>query len=165
MRGAPCPVLGVVAGARTLPTHILAAVDFGEASLLAVRAACAVAGENARIVLAYAQPVRTVLDGEGESLIHDRGVQASFAQLTRELDGRGLTVDQVVLHREGPHPAAEALLEYADEVRSDLIAAGSAQRSRLDRWLVGSVSTELVRDGRRSVLIVPPRFHERDGGT
>jgi len=34
------------------------------------------------------------------------------------------------------------------------------QHSRLDRWMVGSVSAELVRDGRRSVLIVPPKRRE-----
>jgi nucleotide-binding universal stress UspA family protein len=52
---------------------------------------------------------------------------------------------------------AQAILEYADEIGSDLITAGSVQHSRLDRWMVGSVSGELVRDGRRSVLVVPPR--------
>jgi nucleotide-binding universal stress UspA family protein len=49
------------------------------------------------------------------------------------------------------------LLECADEANCDLITAGSVQHSRVDRWMVGSVSTEMVRDGRRSVLIVPPR--------
>jgi nucleotide-binding universal stress UspA family protein len=37
-----------------------------------------------------------------------------------------------------------------------LIAAGSARPSRVDRWLLGSVSTDLIRDGRCSVLVVPP---------
>ena len=50
----------------------------------------------------------------------------------------------------------ESSVEYAEEVGSDLITAGSVQHSRLDRWMVGSVSGELVRNGRRSVLVVPP---------
>ncbi|HEX5973411.1 MAG TPA: universal stress protein, partial [Gemmatimonadaceae bacterium] len=51
---------------------------------------------------------------------------------------------------------AELLVEYADTTSADLIAAGSARLSRVDRWMLGSVSTDLVRDGRYSVLVVPP---------
>ena len=41
-------------------------------------------------------------------------------------------------------------------VGAPLVAAGSVRYGRLDRWLLGSVSTALVRDGRLSVLSVPP---------
>jgi len=159
MRSATCPVLGVVAQMNELPRRILSAVDFGDGSLLGVRSGMAVAGSGARLVLAYVQPMNGFLLDEGEARIHDMGVQAGFAKLSEELGNEGVKFDHVVLHVTEQSPA-QALLEHADETGSDLITAGSVQHSRLDRWMVGSVSGELVRDGRRSVLIVPP--HRRD---
>jgi len=157
MRAATCPVLGVVAEMSELPRRVLAAIDFSEGSLVALRAGRAITGEGAQLVLAYVNPLSGFLADEGEATIHDLGVQAGFARLVRELGEDGVTFDHVVLHNAPPQSPAQALLEYADEVGSDLITAGSVQHSRLDRWMVGSVSAELVRNGRRSVLIVPPR--------
>jgi len=157
MRLAACPVLGVVAEARGLPRRILAGVDFSEGSLVALRAGHAVAEKDALMVLAYVDAMGGYLADEGEATIHDLGVRAGFGKLTRELSEDGLAIDHVVLHGAPTQGPAEALLEYADDVESDLITAGSVQHSRLDRWMVGSVSAELVRNGRRSVLIMPPR--------
>jgi nucleotide-binding universal stress UspA family protein len=157
MRNASCPVLGVVAEMSQLPRRVLSAVDFSDGSVLAVRSAKAVAGQGAVLVLAYVQPLNGFLQDEGECRIHDMGVQAGFAKLDTELGEDDVKFDHVVLHHSPSQSPAQALLEYADEIGSDLITAGSVQHSRLDRWMVGSVSGELVRDGRRSVLIVPPR--------
>jgi nucleotide-binding universal stress UspA family protein len=160
MRTASCPVLGVVAEMSGLPEHVLAAVDFGDGSVLAARAARAMVGDGAKLVLAYVQPMNGFLLDEGEARIHDMGVKASFVKLREQFDGKGVQIDHVVLHTGGSESPGQALLEYANEIESDLITAGSVQHSRLDRWMVGSVSAELVRDGRRSVLIVPPRRRE-----
>lgn len=162
MRNAPCPVLGVVPGTTRLPVRVLAAVDFSEGSFIAARTARAVMGENAHLVLAYVPPLSTLLPGDGERFIHDLGVDAAFARTVSDLGSDGITFDQVVLHHELPRTPAEMILEYADSAQCDLIAAGSAHHSRLDRWMVGSVSTDLVRDGSRSVLIVPPQRPPRD---
>ncbi len=157
MRNATCPVLGVVAEMSDLPGRVLAAMDFSDGSLIAVRSAMAVVGDDAKLVLAYVRPMSGFLVDEGEARIHDMGVQAGFAKLTAELGQDNLAFDHVVLHHAPGESIACALLEYADEIGGDLITAGSVRHSRLDRWMVGSVSTELVRDGGRSVLIVPPR--------
>ena len=157
MRAAACPVFGVVAEMCDLPRRILAAVDFSEGSLVALAAGREVAGEGAQFVLAYVNALSGFLADEGEAAIHDMGVQAGFARLARELGEKGVTFDHVVLHNVPPQTPGQALLEYAEEVGSDLITAGSVQHSRIDRWMVGSVSAELVRNGRRSVLVVPPR--------
>lgn len=156
MRNASCPVLGVVNEMSELPSRVLSAVDFSEGSLLAVRSGKAVVRDGASLVLAYVQPMNGFLDDEGECRIHDLGVKAGFEKLRTEF-GDDVKFDHVVLHHAPSQSPAQALLEYADELGSDLITAGSVQHSRLDRWMVGSVSGELVRDGRRSVLIVPPR--------
>jgi nucleotide-binding universal stress UspA family protein len=160
MRTASCPVLGVVAEMNGLPARILAAVDFGDGSVLAARAARAMAGDHATLVLAYVQRMNGFLLDEGEARIHDLGVNAGFATLRGEFGGMDVQLDHVVLHKGASQSPGQALLEYAEEIGSDLITAGSVQHSRLDRWMVGSVSAELVRDGRRSVLIVPPRHRD-----
>jgi nucleotide-binding universal stress UspA family protein len=156
MRNAGCPVFGVVAGMSDLPRRVLSAVDFSEGSVIAVRTGQAVVSAGAVLVLAYVQPTSGFLVDEGESRIHDYGVQAGFAKLTTELGREGVRFDHVVLHHAPTQGPAQTLLEYADDIGADLVTAGSVQHSRLDRWMVGSVSGELVRDGRRSVLIVPP---------
>ncbi len=161
MRNAACPVLGVVSGTTDLPTRVLAAVDFTETSLVAARTARAVVGDGAVLVLAYVPPLSGRMFDDGESVIHDLGVQAGFARTVRELGDEGITFDHVVLHHELPRTPAEMILEYAEAATSDLIAAGSVRHGRLDRWILGSVSRDLVRDGRRSVLIVPPRGEAR----
>lgn len=161
MRNAPCPVLGVVPGTTELPVRVLAAMDFSETSLLAARTARAVVGDGAMLVLAYVPPLNVLLPDDGERLIHDLGVKAAFGRTVSELGEEGITFDHVVLHHELPRTPAEMLLEYAEGARCDLIAAGSAHHSRLDRWLMGSVSTDVVRDGSRSVLIVPPQREPR----
>jgi nucleotide-binding universal stress UspA family protein len=157
MRTAACPVLGVVAEQADLPRRILAALDFSEGSLVALRAGRAVAVPGARLVLGYVEPMNGFPADEGEAMIHALGVQAGFEQLARDVAQDGVTFDHVVLHHAPSQSVGQALLEYADEANCDLITAGSVQHSRVDRWMVGSVSTEMVRDGRRSVLIVPPR--------
>jgi nucleotide-binding universal stress UspA family protein len=156
MRAARCAVLGVVAEANGLPRKILSAVDFSDGSLIAVRAGQSVADDGATLVLAYVEPMSGFLADEGEARIHAYGVEAGFAKLRAALAEGGVKSDHVVLHHGEKQTPAQALLEYADDVRSDLVTAGSVQHSRLDRWMVGSVSAELVREGRRSVLIVPP---------
>ena len=164
MRHASCPVLGVIAQLDRLPTRVLAAIDFSEGSLIAARSGVGLAGDAAMLVLAYVQPMNGFLLDEGESYLHEMGLQAGFAQIARDLGQERVTLDHLVLHHGPSQGTGQALLDYADDMRCDLITAGSVQHSRLDRWMVGSVSTDLVRDGRHSVLIVPPRSWNGPGG-
>jgi nucleotide-binding universal stress UspA family protein len=156
MRHAGCPVLGVTEGTRELPTRVLVAMDFGESSIIAARTAQSIAGESPVLVLAYVAPPPTLDPEEGEAVVHDLGVRAAFERVQTDLGDDGIRFDHVVLHQALQRTTAQSLLEYADAMRSDLLAAGSIRRGRFDRWLMGSVSTDLVRDGSRSVLITPP---------
>jgi nucleotide-binding universal stress UspA family protein len=156
MRHAACPVLGVADGARSLPTSALVAMDFSLASLAAARVARAVLADDGTIVLAYVPAVTFDLPDDGEAVIHRLGVEAGFAQCRAALEDGRIAADSVVLHRELATSVAASILEYADSAGCDLVAAGSARRGRFDRWMLGSVSTDLVRDGRHSVLVTPP---------
>jgi nucleotide-binding universal stress UspA family protein len=155
MRHADCPVLGVTEGVASMPTRLLVALDFSEASRRAACIAAGVAAREATLVLAYVSPNAQSRE-EGEVFVHDLGVHAAFARTEEELGERSVVVDRVALHNAATRTTAETLLEQAAASRSELIAAGSVRRGSVDRWLMGSVSTDLVHDGRRSVLIAPP---------
>jgi len=156
MRTARCPVIGVAPDTVDLPRRIVVAMDFSAASVSAARVATSIADERASLALTYVQPMLMYPPGDGENVIHELGVQDGFGSLTKELTRPGLVVDHIVLPHELSLGTSKLLLEYAEDMGADLIAAGSAEHSRVDRWMIGSVSTDLVRDGRKSVLIVPP---------
>jgi nucleotide-binding universal stress UspA family protein len=157
MRRSGCPVLGIVPWTTGLPVRILAATDFSTVSLTASRIARAIADEGALLVLAYVPPITALLGDEGEQMIHDLGVSSAFARATRELGNDGVTFDHIVLQHDMSESTAATILQFAEKTNCDLIVAGSTRPGRIERWMVGSVSTELVRDGSRSMLIVPPR--------
>jgi nucleotide-binding universal stress UspA family protein len=163
MRHSTCPVLGVVPGLTVLPWRILAATDFSTTSLAASRIARAIAAEGAALVLAYVPPLTALIGDEGERTIHDLGVRAAFETAAEELGGGGITFDFLVLEHDVYKSTAAALLEYAESSHADLIAAGASNRGHIERWMIGSVSTALVRDGTHSVLIVPAASSDRRG--
>ena len=160
-RRAHTAVLGVVPSLRGLPRTAVVGVDFGPASIRAARAALGVLarptpGAPVSLRLVYVNPYA---DGEGreeaagEALIRRLGVAAAFEQLLRELDASpDVMVDWTVLYGQ---PGSE-LLAFATDCSADLIAVGSLRHERVERWIVGSVTTEVVRDGRCSVLVIPP---------
>jgi nucleotide-binding universal stress UspA family protein len=156
IRTASCPVLGVAPGLETLPTRVLSAMDFTSASVAAVATARALTADGGTLTLAYVPPLAMYSPDDAEGVLHTLGLQAGFEQLSRALRYDGVTVDQLEMHHELKRPVSELLLECAESTSAQLIAAGSARPSRVDRWLLGSVSTDLVRDGRCSVLVVPP---------
>ena len=88
MRNATIPVLGVVAEMPRLPRRIMAAMDFSEGSLLALRAGKAVTGDEALLVLAHVQPMSGYLLDEGQARIYEMGVEAGFAKLAEQLGRR-----------------------------------------------------------------------------
>lgn len=154
-------VLGVAAGLQHLPHRAVVGVDFGPASIKAARAALDVlaAGapdEPATVRLVYVD--RTGVDGgleetAGEAVIRRLGVAAAFQELVAELSAPPHVHVTCVVRRGTP---ATELLAVAEETRSDLIAMGSLRHERIERWILGSVTTEVIRDGRCSVLIIPP---------
>jgi len=158
-------VLAVTPTLIGLPHRAIVGVDFGPASIRAARAALDVLGHRPstegttlRLVYVDRSGVEGIRDDTaGEALIKHLGVDAAFEQLVRELAAPpGVHVESVIRHGV---PAAE-LLACADESRADLIAVGSLRHERLERWILGSVTTEVIRDGRCSVLIIPPRHDD-----
>ncbi len=156
MRTAACPVLGVPADMTELPSRVLVAMDFGRASLEAARIARALLAPGGTLVLAYAAPTSFYGPQDGERLIHAHGVQACFDRITRELTTDGVTVQQVVLRHERPATISGVLLDYAQAHDIRLMAVGSAHHNVIDRWMLGSVSTDLAHEARCALLVMPP---------
>ena len=63
------------------------------------------------------------------------------------------TVETVLLQGE----AGQALLKYARAADVDLIRLGGHEQGLMDRILLGSIRTRVVRAATCSVLIAPPR--------
>jgi nucleotide-binding universal stress UspA family protein len=159
-RRARCAVLGVATTSMGLPRQAVVGVDFGPASARAARAALdllvagATAPEPAVLRLVYVdRNGDTREDTAGQAVITRLGVGAAFQALVEALSAPSNVRVEWVIRRGAP---AEELLTFADEVSADLIAVGSLRHERVERWLLGSVTTAVVRDGRCSVLVIPP---------
>jgi nucleotide-binding universal stress UspA family protein len=156
-RAAGCPVLAATAGLRAAPRRAVAAVDFSRASVGAARAALELLGGEGTLVLAYAPPLPMYDAEDGEHLVHELGVDAAFAWVERELAAPpAVRVERAVLRGRQPCPVGMLLLDHAAATGADLIAVGSRRHGRVERLVLGSVTTDALRDGRVSVLVIPP---------
>jgi nucleotide-binding universal stress UspA family protein len=77
-----------------------------------------------------------------------------FRQLESRLKApHGVAVESVILNG-APAPA---LLEFSERVGADLLASGSQGLNGIQRLMLGSVSTALVRNSRKPLLVVPSK--------
>ena len=156
MRLAAVPVLGVDADLDQARIAVVA-MDFSPGSIESARTALALLGSSGTLYLAYVEPPAELLP-QGFSLPSETrfpgDVVVWFRRLTSELGAHpGILIEPVVLNGR-PVPA---MLEFTERVGGDVIAAGSHGHTRMERFLLGSVSTGLVRNARCAVLVVPPR--------
>lgn len=154
-RAAPVPVLAVTEKAVGLPGRALITTDFSTSSLNAARVAMQFLAEGAQVTLAHVMPEIDLLDaGRTEwERVYRTGVEASAARMIEEIDPLGVhRFNVVVLHGD----PAEELVALAHRTPVDLIVAGSHGRTGLERLMLGSVATKLLRAARCSVLLAPP---------
>ena len=157
-----CPVL-VVHPAFDGPFHdVVIATDFSPASVAAARAALPMLGPEATIHIVHVWEPSAALDGAGAAAdeAYTKSLPESFRRFAELLAlPPHVTVKTAV--REGK--AAERVIDYAEMHHADLITAGRHGRNLLQRLVVGSQTTALVRAAERSLLIAPePTFAERD---
>ena len=155
MRRAQVPVLAVPPGVRELPRHALAAVDFTRASAAAADLATQLIAADGHVTLAHVCAFGGAVYREGDLVdIYRTGARAKLDHFVQELRARA-AVRVVSTMLEGE--PASALLEYARREHCDLIALGGHEQGLMDRILLGSVRTQVLRGARCSVLIVPPQ--------
>lgn len=154
MRTSSVPVLGLSTEIQTV-RRVVVATDFSDTSERAAELACDLLSGSGTIYLAHVESSvttagETITEGEHR---YPGDVVVWFRRLMDKLPSRaGVLVEPVVLNGN----AVSTITEFAERVGADLIAAGSHGRNRLERFLLGSVSTGLVRDARCGVLIAPP---------
>jgi len=159
VRRATVPVLAVPPRARKVPRHAVAALDFTASSVEAARGAAALVGPRGSLTLAHVSPFQPSArrDGIAWTEIYDAGARDHLQTLKDELAASGVTVDAVILRGYTP----EELLRYARRRRADLIAVGGHKQGIVDRMVIGSTTTRVLRGASTSVLVVPQRERRR----
>lgn len=153
VRQSHAPVLLAASDWSGLPKRAVFAVDFSPESMQAARTALGLLGDGATIVLAHVRPIVTVFDGMG--MWEEEYETVATRELVKFAEGLnapvGVDVQQMMLS--GNPPAA--LLALAERRDADLVVAGTRGAGLMQRLLLGSVATRLMRHSTRSLLIVP----------
>lgn len=161
VRSAESAVLVVPPYAEPPFSRALVAVDFSQASVRAAIAALEMLDAGGRLTLVHVEHASRHLDGRAVRAETDveRRNRALFARFLDELpDVAGVQRDTVTLRGD----AVGALLRYAEEEEVQLIACGRRRHSIVERLLVGSVSTALIRGAPCCVLVAPERPGDDD---
>jgi len=152
-----------IAGARHDEMKILCGTNFDSGAEAAARFAAKLAARTGGSVelmhvLPPVDPSPFVAGGEVQARraaeIEREGATRALADATAALREQVGPVP-VTAHVESGPPDA-CLLLHASQAAADLIALGMTGRSRVERWLLGSVAERVVRLSDRPVLLVPP---------
>jgi nucleotide-binding universal stress UspA family protein len=147
------PVLAVPADTELLPRSALVNMDFGEASMRAVRATLPLLTNGGSLTLAHVVPEVEFARPHAEGRV-ELGARALAKVVHRLRDdlrlGGNLEVRAIVVEGD----PAEVLLELARDF--NLTAVGALKRRSFGRFLMGSVSAGVLRGAGGPVLIVPP---------
>jgi nucleotide-binding universal stress UspA family protein len=154
MRSARVPVLAVHKRATGLPERAVAAVDFTDASVAAATLAAQLLAPGGTLFLAHVCAFGEAKAKPGDLIdLYRAGAQAKLDEVVSLVRARAKRrVDGVMLTGE----AGGAIVAFARRERCDLIALGGHPLALIDRILLGSVRTRVVRDAGCSVLIAPP---------
>ena len=151
------PVVVVPPSATPGPvSEAIVAVDFSPASQRAARFAIGMLADGGRLTLVHVKSAVN-LSEEGAGWweeAYERRTTELFRRLSTSLRlERGITVETQMLHGD----VAATLLAYAHEHGAGLIACGGRRHSFVERMLLGSVSTELIRRAECTVVVMPDR--------
>jgi nucleotide-binding universal stress UspA family protein len=148
------PVWAVATPFTALPTRAIVAIDFSMASVRSARAALGVFDTLTMVYLAHVAP-RLELQPEAFAAwmtAYGEGVEPAFARVQAELQlPDTVTVETLTLQGK---PSRE-LLDFARSAHADLVVTGSRGAGLMDRLLVGSTATGLIRGSACSVFGVP----------
>lgn len=137
---------------------VLLATDGSPASVAAARAGIAFTGPSASYLLVRAEvfpPLTSPTGRISAAATLEPVVEEQRRTAERELASvaESLEVETERLVVDGP--AVTAILRTAEERDVDLIVVGAQGRSAVERVLVGSVSTAILHESSRPVLVVP----------
>jgi nucleotide-binding universal stress UspA family protein len=161
MRRARLPVIAVHPKATGLPVRAVVALDFTVASLSAATVAASVLAANGTLYLAHVCAFGEAKAKRGDLVdVYRAGARTKLDEVVKQLRRRTSRRVEGLMLTGDP---GRAIVAYATRSRSDLIALGGHRLALVDRILLGSVRTRVVRDAPCSVLIAPP--DPRDAGS
>jgi nucleotide-binding universal stress UspA family protein len=145
--------------ARSVSLAIVA-VDFSAASLRAATAALPMLSAGSRLVLMH---VRAAVPEKGDlterrEFAYERECELKFKEFLHQLPSLPGVLVETRYQRGDP---AGTIVATAEALSAGLIACGRAGHSFMQRMLVGSVSSAIVRHASCPVLVVPERASDR----
>lgn len=151
MRHADIPVLAVDRRARRLPHTAVVAADLGPGDLKVARTALAVMERPAVLQLVHVRPEIELAppNAIGWDRAYEETAQSALETLARQLEATDVTVHARVV----AGSVAERVTAFAYSHRAALIAAGRHSRGAMERLLMGSSATQIVRAADCSVLV------------
>lgn len=161
VRRATCPILAVPSDATAPLRRTVVGMDFSRASVRAARVAVSLTTPPGYVWMAHVKaPLEIPTEVyEGTSVIYKQGILAAFKKIEQVLEKvHLLEVSPVVL--EGK--VAEELLAFAASHRAHLIVTGAHGRTLVERLLIGSVTTKLLRAAHCAVLVIPAYAGDRE---
>ena len=156
MRAASRPVLALPSDAWGVPHSAIVAVDFTESSDHAALTALSLLGHRGTLYLAHVVPRVVIPQGDPRPFDQVAGADGPLTRL-QALERRlapppAVHVEHVILNGDPAHE----LVAFATQRKIDMIAAGAHGKSALERLVLGSVSTSLIRTAPCWVLVAPP---------
>ena len=154
LRLARMPVLAVSPDFAALPQRIAIALDFSQPSIASAQVALQLLPSAKMVYLVHVAP-RLELQPEAYAAWmsdYSEGVGPAFERVRAQLDiPPGITLETITLNGK----PTKALLSFAKSANVDAIVTGSRGAGLVDRILVGSTATGLIRGANCSVLAVP----------
>jgi nucleotide-binding universal stress UspA family protein len=154
LRAARCPVLAVPAACSMLPIRAVAGIDFSGPAVGAVQSALALMPSLTDIELLHVAPrwdLEPAVYAEWKAE-YERRLAPALGHVRRDIDAApGVVLTTAI--RQGK--TAKQLLAAAVEYAADLIIVGSKGLRFLDRMLVGSTATGIIRGAQSAVFAFP----------
>jgi len=150
------PVLAVSEHASGLARVAVVATDFSPESITAARAALPLLADGAALHVVHAwRRVATAFPSAELAQLNER-YAASLSDLFRRFRSALGAGDRVVVETHAVEGLpAEVVLAMARSKQADLVVAGTHGRGMVERWLLGSTSSALLRAAECSVLLAP----------
>jgi nucleotide-binding universal stress UspA family protein len=159
LRQSQVPVLAVPQGFQRLPRRVLVATDFTYASVTAARKAFALLDFAEHVYIVHVSPALELQPDAFAAWmsVFAEGVDPAFERVKAEIAlPPSVTVETLTI----PGKPSRELLKFAREKGVDLIVTGSRGAGLVDRLLVGSTATGVLRAAECAVLAVPAPSRE-----
>jgi nucleotide-binding universal stress UspA family protein len=151
------PVLAVAEHARELARVAVVATDFSPESIAAARDVLPLLADDATLHVVHAWRRVTAAFPVAElTQLNDQYAASLPEQFHRFLTALDCHEQMIVETHALEGPPAGAVLALARAKQADLIVAGTHGRGMVERWLLGSTSSALLRAAECSVLLAPP---------